>query len=508
MEYGNVLLFPDARGKAQASAYAERYLREAKREGVPMFTWESPDVLRKVAAKSVMSRPPTLDRKSAIAAVPAAARSLLERKESLLVGAMRRAFPALDDEQVTGESVSVTDGQWHGVPANALVYERTTSAGSLIVVSAWVRVDPDSGALTYAPAPAAPRVEKIPAGSVLAAASGLLDTLKGVINLAGMVLFACGPEGIVAATGLGILELMVRDGQKKVDIPRAINDLVVQDFANDHVKKDLATIVGYTQWLAEQNRKALSGEMPDKDKATYQDAYDELKQYVVNACDPGSALRQAVSDLRNGTYTSDPPFDVLGFPAFLLGAFTHLMFEKCRILFSTDATSFRSPITYDLVNAAKDYLDYAQAVVKEIEVVLAERLGGVSGVTQGDHVELISTPTRDMAVPRHYIYFTDANASKWPPKPVQTGDANAAGLAKNVVWYSDCMPKGCGGVGTCDSNDCEAAASARAQYVLDVTTKLQGKYNYRDERRKDLAQAIAKLQNIVDTYKAAAPPTS
>ena len=60
---------------------------------------------------------------------------------------------------------------------------------------------------------------------------------------------------------------------------------------------------------------------------------------IARACDPGSALQQAISNLEEGTYTSDPPYSVVGLPAFLLGASLHLSFERTKLLFATDTTT-------------------------------------------------------------------------------------------------------------------------------------------------------------------------
>jgi hypothetical protein len=212
-----------------------------------------------------------------------------------------------------------------------------------------------------------------------AVGAGSLSVLTSAISVGQMVLFAFGPEGVIAAAGLQVLELCFGSDQNKpVNLPKVINDLVVQDFANDHVKTDLATIVGYASWLSEQNDQAISGRMPDKQQNIYADTLAQLKQYVVNACDPGSQLRTAISNLQNGDYTSDPPFCVLGLPAFLLGAFLHLAFERARLLLSNDATTFRSPLASNIARYASNYLDYLKNTLEIIDNDYGHRLNGVS----------------------------------------------------------------------------------------------------------------------------------
>jgi hypothetical protein len=334
--------------------------------------------------------------------------------------------------------------------------------------------------------------------------AGALSILKSAISVSQMVLFAFGPGGVIAAAGLEVFGLCFgSDGGKPVNLPKTINDLVVQDFANDHVMTDLATIIGYTKWMAMQNPSAISAQMPDKEQKRYQDSLDELKGHVRETCGPGSHLLAAISNLQNAQYDSDPPYKLLGLPTLLLGAFLHLTFLKARLLLSTDATTFRSPQARELAGFASDYLDYLKARSDDFEKAYGHRLNGVSMLIQGDFIENVG----DRRIKRHYVYITDSRAGEFPKRdivwPSMGGPGWAGDYAKNIVWFNVCGSKGLFDPGSCDDGDIAPGKSWRQDYMAGLWKDLDEKYNYGPERIQEYATCAAELKKIVEAYGAA-----
>jgi hypothetical protein len=503
------LLFP---GDA---AYAQRYLTAARANGKPVHAWRSEAEIDAAVLASIGAPPKRLDRALGLAALAAPARAELLSKEALLTTAMRRAFPVLDQESIAAEDVTITAEPWGLAPLGSLYYARRTNFGQLVVVAGTIVVDAATGTLAYRVPSAALGLRPVlavrteNAASLALASDGAgIDTLKSVLGVLQMVLFAVGPEGVLLAAGIGFLELLFGPSQKPVDLPKVINELVVQDFANHDVAVDLSQIVAISKWLSEQRASVISGQSSDTVKSKFADAYKDLYGYVVTEAGPQGRVFGALADLQ-GIRTSDPPWHVLGLPAFLLGASLRLLLMKIRLLFSTDATTFRSPETYEIVNTARDYLTYLNDTVAVIDKAFSDRLGGIGAVTQGDFVEVASGTMGSTAVSRHYAYIIDSAAATFPEQAVlvpTTGGASS-GYEPNIVWYSVCYPKGCSSTGSCDDGDTGPVEVWRTAYIQGVTAQLDQKFATA-QRRADIKTVQDMLNTVISTYAAAAPPVA
>jgi hypothetical protein len=196
---------------------------------------------------------------------------------------------------------------------------------------------------------------------------------------------------------------------------------------------------------------------------------------------PGSALQQAISNLEEGTYTSDPPYSVVGLPAFLLGPALHLTFERTKLLFSTDATTFQGPRLQYIVNVATDYLGH-----------IDQALAAIGGVTYSDY---------------HQVFIMDPACATFPTQPDVTPSPYTGHVylgPGDLVWRQD-MPTG-RNASTDPAPLIAQGNTWRSQYVTAVTGQLATKYNASDQRRADIQSVRAALSNVITTYSTGLRP--
>jgi hypothetical protein len=497
---GYQLLFPGAPG------YARRYLATASGDGAgAVFSWERDGDLDRVVERAATAVVATADREAGLSQLPEQARSALLARERLFLSAMRTLFPPLLGEAIEDEHVSVLAEPCGAAPAGSLVYRRRTGEGTMIVVDETRTVDVRDGTVRYSasrPRPVAAPANLAAGAAVPTAEAGGIDTVESALDIFKGLLGAFGPEGAVISAGISLLELIFGIGSG-VDLPKVINDLVVQDFANDHVKTDLTNMMSYSDWLSE----AMSGTVSNKDAD-----FDALKQawngYVVNACDPGYPLLQAISNLENGTYTSDPPYSVLGLPAFLFGTALHLTFERTKLLFSTDGKTFRSPQMSYIVNVAKDYLSHIDSTIAIIDAAFADRLNGISQPTYAVVTNGTAWRGGISYSQAGCVYVTDPAASTWPQQtliPTADFSGHTYGYPNDTVWM-EWMPTGCN-ASTDPTPLLKDGETWRANYVASLTSQLAVKYNATADRRADLATARDQLKTVIDKYSTAIPPS-
>lgn len=331
-----------------------------------------------------------------------------------------------------------------------------------------------------------------------AAGSHAIDQVKAAIGVLQMVLFAAGTPGIVAAAGLSLLEMIFgaffgKADDKPLDLPKVINDLIIQDLANDHVRTNLATIIGYAAWLGDQNTAAMTGGLSEKDAKRYADTLGMLRRYVEEACGPSSPLCLAISNLQNADYESDPPYKVLGLPAFLFGASLHLTFLRARFLFSSDThKTGDDPQAMEMVNVAKRYLAYLDEVKAMIDAAFPDRLGGIGEVV---HARMSDS---------YAFWIADANCAKWPPQPAIPDPFYEMFTYPPTTIYLDEVGPGPLGINfdIDPAPHAERARAWRAHYLADLTGKLEQRWATAD-RRRDLAEIQDMLRQVVTTYGAA-----
>jgi hypothetical protein len=272
-------------------AYARQWLQHATTsEGAPQFTWTDETHLDRIAGELSGPGPATVDEQAALAAMPTDVASKLKAKQRTVIPRLRDSYPSLGDEVLTADGVTALATPFGSAAAGSLVYRRETNLGTMLVIDPSHTVDVATGVLRVAsPAgalPAAPE-RAVPAGDaaltvkpkVTAVIDGI-STVKSALSALEMVCFACGPQGIVVAAGLAVFGFVLGLGAKaNADLPKEINKLIVQDFANDHVKTDLATIVGYADWLSNQDPSAIAEPYSGSLKK-HQDALSQLKQYI------------------------------------------------------------------------------------------------------------------------------------------------------------------------------------------------------------------------------------
>lgn len=497
-----LLFFPVSTDRTQAEAYACRYLRTVQSAEAPVVQADE-EALQAWLGSAVGSRPATLDTESRLQALPQAQQRLLAQKQRSFLLFWQPIYPLLDGETLLAEQVTFTAESWNGYPPHILFYERRTDQGELALVLPYVHIDPQTGQLGLRTAERG--VGELPAllspsnQALLGSSGDAIDIIQSALGMITWVGMGMGPEGMVIAAAAGIFEIifgLLRPKASPVDLPKVVDEILKRDLAEDHILRNVTTILTYINWLSEQNQSALQGTMSGIDPKKYHDALEDLKKYITNACDPGMPLLQAIGDLQRGNYPcGDPGYQILGFAAFLLGASTHLLFEKCRILFLTDATTFRSPITYELVNIAKGYLAHTRDVVAQIEGVFNKRIGGIQDPKQ------MHLRTESGYLSNVYVYIKDEQANAYPEQKTETQEEAILGryTNTNLVWYKYCASNGCcSNEYTCNMDE---AFSWKAEYVARITSILEKKYNYPAERRADVHKIIAQLEATINQFE-------
>jgi hypothetical protein len=496
----------------QAGAdYARRYLADVTgAQGELLYGhWSSAELTEQVVARTGRDVP-LVDREAGLAAMAPSGRAALLEREQLFVHAMRTLYPLLDGEQATAESVTLLSDGFGTAPAGSPVYVRSTDLGGLTVVAATIHVDAATGVLdhvsvqpVFAASPACAG-EDVPPSAVSLAANdgGSLSAAKAGLSLAEGLLTAVGPEGEVVAAALGLLELLF-GGDDRSMLPVEINQLVEQDLANDHVVTDLSTIVTFSQWLSEAMRPADGTQPPAEDHAAFENAKPAWSDYVNTACDPSSPLLQAISNLQNGTYTSDPPYAVIALPAFLFGATLHLTFERTKLLFLTDATTFKAEQMNYIINVASDYLAFIDTTLAIINQAFADRLNAIGQPTYGTYSYGTASRTGMTYTDYNYVYVLDPALNSFPQQSsaVPNGfGGHTYSMSTATVWYQD-MPTGCN-ASTDPAPLIANGAQWRDSYVAQLNTQLEQKYNATADQRAAIAATSAALHKAVDEFKA------
>ncbi len=495
----------------QAGAdYARRYLADVRgAQGELLYGhWSPAELTEQVSARSGRAVP-LVDRDAGLAAMATAGRAALLEREQLFIHAMRTLYPLLGGEKTTAESVTLLSDRFGTAPTGSPVYVRTTDLGGLTVVAATIHVDAATGVLDHLgsqPELAVPDTcavdEAAPSATVLAADDGGMSAAKAGLSLAEGLLTAIGPEGAVVAAGLSLLEMLF-GGDDRSLLPEEINQLMQQDLANDHVVTDLSTIVTYSQWLSEAMRPADGTQPPADDHAAFENSKAAWSGYVSNACDPSSPLLQAISNLQNGTYTSDPPYAVIALPAFLFGATLHLTFERTKLLFLTDATTFKSEQMNYIINVATDYLGFIDSTLAVIDQAFANRLNGIGQPTYGTYSYGTASRVGMTYTDYNYVYILDPALGSFPQQSsaVPNGfGGHTYSMNSATVWFQD-MPTGCNA--STDPTPLEqAGAEWRTTYVAQLNSQLEQKYNATADQRATIAATSAALHKAVDEFKA------
>ncbi|ONK15987.1 hypothetical protein [Streptomyces sp. MP131-18] len=486
---GPRLHFPDQPRTVDARLYASRYLGRARR-GERLLYRHKPQHLRGVLTRRT-GRLPVFSPEQ----VEDWLRKLPDDKQQQVRASMaaalpqwRRNYPLLRGEEITEERITALSDLWKGNEKYTLVYTRNAGPAALAVVAQGCSVDPESGTYRCLERSAASSRPGTPA-----VGDGTLDIVEQCLNTLGQIAFTCGPEGQVVGAAALILNtiLSVGFGQSQVNLPKVIDDIMKQDLAEDHIYQDMTHLLTYTSWIAEQAEAAIENDYDYKQGQAYEETLADIKTSVKNALEPNFPLLQTISDLQNGEYPSDPEFQLMALPVLLVGISIHLLYLQISILLSNDATTFKSPATVYLVNAAKDYLAHLQDKVGTISDRYAQRMDAshtAIGETTFTHCAGIQCGDE------HIIFFQDWNTSQYPqreslPLP-ESGESN-------LVWYAYCDSEK-GGGWDCPSGD---AQSAYTDYWQGVDTDFRNHYNYSSKRQDDLSQAIASVQAIIDRYE-------
>lgn len=491
--------------------YARRYLAEVRgAQGDLLYGHWSAAVLAEQVVARTGRDVPLVDREAGLAAMAPSGRAALLEREQLFIDAMRTLYPLLDGELTTAESVTLLSDGFGTAPVGSPVYVRSTDLGGLTVVAATIRVDAATGVLNHAAAQplfvassacAADAVAPPPL-SLGADDGGSLSAAQAGLSLAEGLLTAVGPEGEVVAAVLGLLELLF-GGDDRSLLPEEINQLVEQDLANDHVVTDLTTIVTYSQWLSDAMRPADGTQPPADDHVAFENAKAAWSDYVNTACDPSSPLLQAISNLQNGTYTSDPPYAVIALPAFLFGATLHLTFERTKLLFLTDATTFKAEQMNYIINVASDYLAFIDSTLATIDQAFADRLDGIGQPTYGTYSYGTASRTGMTYTDYNYVYILDPALNNFPQQSsaVPNGfGGHTYSMSSTTVWFED-MPSGC----NASTDPAPLIANGnqwRTTYVAQLNTQLEKKYNATADQRATIAATSAALHKTVDKFKA------
>lgn len=491
--------------------YARRYLAGVSgAQGELLYGhWSAAQLTEQVAARTGRTVP-LVDRESGLAAMAPQGRAALLEREQLFIHAMRTLYPLLHGEQTTAESVTLLSDGFGTAPTGSPVYVRNTDLGGLTVVAATIYVDAATGVLDHVGAQTVfaaadgctTDATAAPAVTLAADDGDNLSAAKAALSLAEGLLTAVGPEGEVVAAALGLLELLF-GGDDRSPLPEEINQLVEQDLANDHVVTDLTTIVTYSQWLSEAMRPADGTQPPADDHVAFENAKAAWSDYVSNACDPSSPLLQAISNLQNGTYTSDPPYAVIALPAFLFGATLHLTFERTKLLFLTDATTFKAEQMNYIINVASDYLSFIDSTLAIINQAFADRLNGIGQPTYGTYSYGTASRSGMTYTDYNYVFILDPALNSFPQQSsaVPNGfGGHTYSMSSTTVWFQD-MPTGC----NASTDPAPLIANGnqwRTSYIAQLNTQLEKKYNATADQRATIASTSAALHKAVDEFKA------
>ena len=372
-----------------------------------------------------------------------------------------------------------------------------------------------------------------------------MDLIHGAAGLAEMVLFGV-KGGMAAGTVVGLADLLFgfavdatdtssdSDDKHELDeiaagiarLPKELDDVVKADLVNQELTDALNHILTYSSWMASQGSLERR---TDAHWKQHEGAWDDIEKYVVDALDPSSPLLQTISSLKNDAVLSQPPddFALQAFPVLTLGIGVHLLLVRARILLSTDATTFKSPFSVDMVNLAKDYLARVVWIDDHIHGCFKTRLDAISAVHDAE-LTLAFSPKDSFfgsiqsisGVPVRYFVdgattapaasnpnwaisddwlqeassYTDQVLSYWESSyPPQTDvDSDKAGLLHGwtppitTVWYADAHPDD----------------RPHTDYVAKISGQLQTLHRYPMSRQADVSSLRKNLAATVEEFSA------
>jgi hypothetical protein len=531
----HILLFDRDAGPGQA-AFAQRYVTEARREGAPIFRLADAAVSAEVARRLLVPMPAAEDAEAVFAHLDPESRAPLEAKRTPFQEAMDRHYPLLHDETVTERRVMLLKEDHHGAGPGTPVYVRRSNLGTLAVIPNFLRVNRQTGAhtrLIYTSGPALARAAMagVPAAQ---AQKKIHDSVHTAVSLLQMALFAVGPAGVVAATGVGILEAVFGNDQNEApSLPTQIDEIVQRDVITGEIHDRIVDVLGALQWYNDQSVTFYNAA---KLKKQFPTSIQNLKSDAEGYASPHGEIYHAIQHLEHGdtqtTLGDQPEFDILALAGYILATAAYLLYLKVNLLLSEDNTTFHSPDIGYIVTESKRYLAHIQEVVGKIEKGRDDRLAGVSQVQQG--FEDYSSAGAYGSCQYPAVFFCDSKLNT-PPK--RTVAMTAAARAQNdldagpdtlvkyrqvrgasvpdgdtafrdsVVWYclgpmANCTDKH----PTSDPKDLAAAADARQKYISDLKDDIATYYNYDDDRKAKIKEAMDHLQDIIDKYQPAAPP--
>lgn len=297
-------------------------------------------------------------------------RDRVQKWSAAAIAEWRQKLPLLPGEQLTRDRITALTEEWSGNPATSLVYHRLTNRGQLAVVAQGSTAEAVTGNLPEsAQRPCGSPAESSSDGPPPPTIASELDIVKQSLNTLGMISYACGPAGaIIGSTNLVLATILnVLFPPQQINLVDAIDKVMKQDLANDHIHNNMTTLLTYTTWWSMQAKNAQSNKYTDAQSQAYKDTLNHIKQEIDFAIGPNSSLQKAVTDLRTGQYESTPEFQLIALPVFMLGASTHLAFLLGSIIYSTDATTVKSPKTAELVNYAKLYKKHVEDSIEIIQ---------------------------------------------------------------------------------------------------------------------------------------------
>ncbi|WP_433260826.1 hypothetical protein ACQPZF_25175 [Actinosynnema sp. CS-041913] len=419
---------------------------------------------------------------------------LIARRDKA-IAAWRKGYPLRPNEKVTSEFMTALQTHWGGNEQYTLVYSRSTDQGALAVVVQGSKIDRNTGDYECL-AEGFGLASEIDGRAEAKDSPVPLDIVEQCLGTLSMIAFACGPYGaVIGAVGLALNTILtVSFPPKQVNLPKILDDILKADLAVDHIRDDMTKILAYTKWVSQQAEAAVANEYNYKQGKAYNDTLNEIKSTVTNALEPNYPLLTAISRLQNGDFDTGglAPFKILALPAFIQGMTIHLLYLQVSILLSNDATTFKSPKTVYLVNAAKDYQKHLKTQIGAISDKYYSRMR-----YSGSPIE--QTPTSHdcsggYCTYSSYLMFEDPMSDSFPRRPATFLPPRNEWRA---VWYEKCDPKK-GGGWDCPSSD---AQKAHKDYWASVETDLRNFYNFSATRQDDLNKAVGRLQEIIDKYE-------
>ncbi|MFF2374583.1 hypothetical protein ACFVUW_09395 [Streptomyces xiamenensis] len=432
------LHFPDQPATSDARIYAGQYL--------PHTSYASHLVGKPGLSQILDYRTgplPVLDPdgfESLLASLEPEQRDRVQEWSAAAIANWRRSLPLLPNEELTHDRITALTDPWNGNPASSLVYHRLTDRGQLAVVAQGSRAE------TVIGKPA--ETEQRPCGSLAEtpgdgppppAIASEIDIVKQSLNTLGMISYACGPGGaIIGSANLALATILnVLFPPQQINLVDAIDKVIKQDLANDHIQNNMTTLLTYTTWWSMQAKNAQTHKYTDQQSQAYKDTLDHIKQEIDFAIGPNSSLQKAVTDLRTGEYQSTPEFQLIALPVFMLGASTHLAFLLGSVIYSTDATTVKSPKTVELVNYAKLYKKHVEDSVDIIQKRWDSRMKNYTPYNLARQSKIYHCDQTGMTCADEMIcYWIDDHGGEFPKRSTtQDPDLPGVNLAPGYQKY-------------------------------------------------------------------------